>query len=539
MNTILRFLGKYTVFSAVLLLIPSFLLGFHGLWKLLPLLFLIQAVNCGISFLLFRLSKTPVIQTNFWLWGIWIVAFYLFVSLTAIPGVKPYTDPYDNDYYSLLAHSLEMGRLDLGLEPSRDILDLQDPYDPSLRPAGSNFPWDAAYYRGKYYIYFGITPVLTFFLPYHLITGTFLPYSVPIALFCSLGFLFSLGAFLSLLREVPCLGNLCLDDSSGLSRTMSTLAPLLLGAGNFTPFIMSSPGIYQVAVSGGFCFGMLGLLCLCRAWGNRDNASRASLWIASSGAALALAVGSRPNLLVTCILAAAVLIALRRAGRLSSRQALAFLIPYAGIGSILALYNFLRFGSVFEFGYHYTLTNQDLRSLAYHWNDLFAGFHSYLFRLPALETDFPYFRIPLQLPEGSFQHSYENEHCLGVLRLLPLFPLAFLFLVPGFCRSPFLSRIMTACLGVFLFLITLDSLIGIIARYLVDFLPYILIPFLLSIAVLLEKRHNLLSAPLNVLFTASVLWCVCLMFFISLTGADNALQQAHPDCWDMLKRYFS
>ena len=53
---------------------------------------------------------------------------------------------------------------------------LSNPYDYRLRsmtlePAGVSYLWDAAYYIGRYYVYFGIVPELLFFLPYYLATG--------------------------------------------------------------------------------------------------------------------------------------------------------------------------------------------------------------------------------------------------------------------------------------------------------------------------------------------------------------------------------
>ena len=35
--------------------------------------------------------------------------------------------------------------------------------------------WDTAYYNGKYYCYFGILPVLVYYLPYYLLTGEAFP----------------------------------------------------------------------------------------------------------------------------------------------------------------------------------------------------------------------------------------------------------------------------------------------------------------------------------------------------------------------------
>ena len=57
---------------------------------------------------------------------------------------------------------------------------MENPYDNALRKkvlkeAGETFLWDRAYYKGKYYVYFGIVPVLTFYMPFKLLTGNDFP----------------------------------------------------------------------------------------------------------------------------------------------------------------------------------------------------------------------------------------------------------------------------------------------------------------------------------------------------------------------------
>ena len=78
--------------------------------------------------------------------------------------------------YQMLAHSLAEGKTWLMVEPDEMLKSLSNPYDYRLRsmtlePAGISYLWDAAYYNGRYYVYFGIVPELLFFLPYYLATG--------------------------------------------------------------------------------------------------------------------------------------------------------------------------------------------------------------------------------------------------------------------------------------------------------------------------------------------------------------------------------
>ena len=53
---------------------------------------------------------------------------------------------------------------------------MKNPYDTiALQAAGIGYRADYAYHNGKYYVYFGIVPVLLLYLPYYLLTGGALP----------------------------------------------------------------------------------------------------------------------------------------------------------------------------------------------------------------------------------------------------------------------------------------------------------------------------------------------------------------------------
>lgn len=77
---------------------------------------------------------------------------------------------------------------------------MDNPYD-TKRRKNLKVPseWDTAYFEGKYYVYFGIAPVLFFYLPYYLITGQGFP-TVAGTVFCEA--LFVLGIVMLLLELV-------------------------------------------------------------------------------------------------------------------------------------------------------------------------------------------------------------------------------------------------------------------------------------------------------------------------------------------------
>ena len=104
------------------------------------------------------------------------------------------------DYYNLLIDGWLDGQLHLKVEVPGALLELKDPYDPTLRPAGLGLH-DASFFNGRYYLYFGAAPVVTLMLPFRLWTGIDLPLAVAVLVFVYGAFLVSVSLLLSLRRR--------------------------------------------------------------------------------------------------------------------------------------------------------------------------------------------------------------------------------------------------------------------------------------------------------------------------------------------------
>ena len=163
-----------------------------------------------------------------------------------------------------------------------ELLALDDPYDPA-----QNAPWrlhDASLYDGRYYLYFGPTPVVLVYLPLRLV-GVDASEALAAATLGFAGFLFALALMRFLIdRYRP-----------RTSLATQVVAALLLGLANVVPFLLRRPAVYEVAIAGGYACLMAGLHLTLTAV-LRD---RPSLWrLAAGSLALGLAVGARPNLIV-------------------------------------------------------------------------------------------------------------------------------------------------------------------------------------------------------------------------------------------------
>src|ERR1039457_4253716 len=156
-----------------------------------------------------------------------------------------------NDYYNLLIDGWLDGQLNLKVDVPAALLALPDPYDPRQRPVGLGLH-DASFYRGKYYLYFGVAPVVTLMLPFRVLTRIDLPQPVAAIVFVYGGFLASAAVWLRIRRKYFSESGAC----------TSALCVLALGLAALGPVLLRRPHVWELPISAGYCFAMLTLLCV-------------------------------------------------------------------------------------------------------------------------------------------------------------------------------------------------------------------------------------------------------------------------------------
>jgi hypothetical protein len=293
--------------------------------------------------------------------------------------------------YQELTAGLLAGHLYLPRAPDSRLTSLTDPYDPALN-APYRIP-NLSYYRGHYYLYLGIAPALTLFLPVHLLTGLYLTQHAAIAILCGLGSAAGLWMLCWLRRQfLPhCPGSL-----------LAASAGAWLFADGYQSVLGSGAPANGVAIAGGYAFALLALAASTR--GAVSNHRWA--WLTLSGLSWGLAVASRPNYLFAA-LGAGYLVAVHTEPYPSQRTDRAYLnwaalgLPFGGVVVTLLLYNSLRFSQPFEFGQRYMLGG---------WNQIHLatlGFRSaleniryYLWRPNHLAAFFPFLQSPDDLATG-------------------------------------------------------------------------------------------------------------------------------------------
>ena len=371
--------------------------------------------------------------------------------------------------YNLLVQGFREGHLSLKKEVPPGLAQLANPYDPDANVLRWALPYrmfDLSYYKGRLYLYFGVTPALILFWPYVVLTGRYLLLRQAVVFFCAMGFLASVGLLCALWRRY----------FAEVSVGVAAVCALALGLATGLPVALSQCGVYEVPISCGY---MLTMLTLGTIWCALHKPERRCRWLAAASVAYGLAVGARPTLLFGAVI---LLVPVAQAWR-DRRQVWAALLAAIGpiliIGFGLMLYNSLRFDNPFEFGMRYQLNGQGqttYRFFSLHY--LWFNFRVYSLQPARWSAHFPFVHdiVVPPLPTG---HPMVGKP-FGVLTNIPLVWLT--LAVPLAWRNrpePAASILRWFVLAVALLFgicaLTLGLFCGANFRYEVDFLPALML----------------------------------------------------------------
>jgi tetratricopeptide (TPR) repeat protein len=388
-------------------------------------------------------------------------------------------------YYNLLVQGFRAGQLNVKKEVPPGLAQLADPYDPA-----ANFLYrapqlhDLSYYKGRLYLYFGVTPALILFWPYAWLTGGYLFHRQAVVIFCAIGFLTSVGLLRALWRRY----------FTGVGIGVIAACALALGLATGVPMLLPQADVYEVAISCGYMLTMLALGAL---WCALHEPERTHQWLAAASTAYGLAVGARPSLVFGgIILLVPVVQAWRERKRFGALLAAAA-IPIGLIGLGLMLYNTRRFDNPFEFGMRYQLAGERLvTKQLFSLHNVWFNFRLYFLELARWGARFPFVReiVVSSAPTG---HGNVVEP-FGILINIPVVWLAL--------AVPLAWQSWSGLAGSTLrwFVTTGSLLFGICAltnclftatnfRYEVDFLPVLL---LLAMVGILGLERVLVGRPI-------------------------------------------
>ncbi|MEI6579029.1 MAG: hypothetical protein WCN92_06135 [Eubacteriales bacterium] len=312
------------------------------------------------------------------------------VLLAILICSPPFLSPYSNgdklehrDQYEIFSKMLKKGQLYFDYEVDPALANLKNPYDNNARAnIGADVKWDHAYHDGKYYMYFGIVPEVTTFLPYLLITGKTLDTIYASTLSVAL-LMIGIFVFMNMLAKKYFPGT-----SFALYIIMSVLASTAIGI-----TLSKVASMYSIPISFAVMFGIWGLYFWMSAKKSETAFSKGRLFLGSL--CIAFIFGCRPQVGIVMLIALPLFWKDAFKNRLllskkSFGSSLCLMLPFVAVAAGLMWYNFARFGSPFDFGATYNLTTNDMTKRGIKLDRTLFGLFSLLFQPIAITAQFPF-----------------------------------------------------------------------------------------------------------------------------------------------------
>jgi hypothetical protein len=228
-------------------------------------------------------------------------------------AVNPYMNgDYEShaNQYEYLAESFVEGHIDLQYDYwDAKLFQLDNVYDYNERVEKEVlYQWDHAFYDSHYYMYFGVVPALTLFLPFRMLTGIRLRTFRATAFFTSL-FIIGMFQLFRLIRK------LVFPELPEQIRLLLSTAFSLAGMW----YAMDVPTIYCLAITSALCMEVWSMYFYIKAvWASEGQAE--SIRMAFLGALFgALAFGCRPTIALANLLAIPMFVVYLKKQKLSLR----------------------------------------------------------------------------------------------------------------------------------------------------------------------------------------------------------------------------
>lgn len=409
-----------------------------------------------------------------------------------------------------LVDAFEKGQVSLLAEPSEELNALENPYDRNARESsGASVLWDHVYYNNNYYSYYGIAPVILFFLPYHKLTGYYCPDSLAVLVFAVIGIAGLTSLFSSFIKKwFP-------DIETGIYLTCLILLQILSGVW----FSIGRVWFYETAMTAGFAFLSWGVYFLFESNViGKGKIILSKVFIASLLSATA--VLCRPTLALYCIcIAVFMLMAVKKSGKDTKNRIIYLVyafIPMICLGSIQMLYNYARFGSPFDFGIQYSLTINDFTKSQYHTDFVLIALFNYLFNIPEFSASYPFISTEFQTLDtnGFFYADYLSTSNTSGLFFLALPMFAYIFSGKALKRLPdrhskinSLVYLGVPCIIIPILIISSVWESGYAVRYMLDFSWEMIIGSLAVIFFLMQNTHNdTIKKLIKIFLCFSMVW---------------------------------
>ena len=426
--------------------------------------------------------------------------------------------------YAELAKAMAKGQLYLDEEPPQWLQDMDDPYDKGARDeaqkvTGEPYLFDVAYHDGRYYVYFGVVPVLLFYLPFYLLTGANFPTAIGVLIAC-IAFVLGCSALLDRFARYH-------FKRVSLGLYLLLQIPLVFCCGVL--YLLKFPTFYSLPIMLGLAFSVWGLYF----WMRGRASGSPCKWYLAGSLCMALVAGCRPQLLALSLLAFPLFwrLFITKRHLLTPRGAREFaclVAPYLVVAAGLMWYNYARFGSPTNFGANYNLTVNDMTKRGFSFGRLAPAFFTYFLQPPSITGVFPFIQA------APFETTYMGQTIKevtfgGILACLPI-----LWILPfskRILKMRIAQRSTRTIAGVIIVLISAGVLValldaqmaGILQRYYAEFSFMFLAAAVLLAFIVNENldqgstKRNVLMKVLIALVSISLVYSL-LVCFVPETG---------------------
>lgn len=346
------------------------------------------------------------------------------------------------------------------------------------------------YYQGHYYVYFGVMPVVVFYLPFYLLTGASFPTAIGVWLAC-IAFILGCTALLDRFARYH-------FKRVSLGLYLLLQMPLVFCCGIL--YLIKFPTFYSLPIMMALAFSVWGLYL----W-MRGRASQMPMgWYFGGSLCMACVLGCRPQLMVLSLLAFPLFwrsyITKRRI--LTKRGAMEFaclVAPYLIVGAFIMWYNYARFGKVTDFGSNYNLTTNDMTKRGLDPGRLAPALFAFFFQSPSTTGVFPYLQACVfdttymgqTIKEVTFGGVFA---CLPVLWLLPLAPRTIKMRIASRSTRTIAGVVIVLVLSAVVVALLDAEMAGILQRYFADFSFMLLLVVVLLVFILNENMDHASTA---------------------------------------------
>lgn len=462
------------------------------------------------NYLSYTFENTP---KNIKIITIGILILIQLITAFSVSNINTYLvdEVKTNLQYRLLTDSFIEGKFDVDIDVDTKLPQLSNPYDYSQRlKEGISFAFDTAYYKGKYYVYFGAASVVLYYLPFKLLTGSYIKDSIVNAInftILSISIIFLLYKIIKdNFNKTPIL-------FFGL---LSIFAIDTCGALT----LLAEPLIYTVPILCALAYALLGVTLW--TYSIKQDKTINSLLAFFGSLAIGIAIGSRPQFGLFAFFAFIIFFDHIKDIKHNIKPFVLSIVPFIFIGSLMMYYNYARFGSPFDLGVNYNLTFNDMTKRGINISRVGDGIFYYLLQPLSLTGIFPF------INHVAFSTTYVgmliHEFSFGGLFFIN--PITFLSLFITKVKKFFVNKKLyyTAIISLlFGFIIVLldTQMAGLVERYFSDFSIYFIISSIIVILTFINSHDNQNVLKLLFVFALfALLFSVLRLFALDYQSLD-------------------